>query len=80
MSFRVKVFSPAQHFTLTLPHLKGALRLGVLEIGEVDQWGGMESREIDRNLRIVHCSTVQCSIAPGREAPLGQGATQDSVA
>ena len=49
---------------------KGALRLGALEIGEVDQWGGMESREVDRNLRIVHCFTVQFSIAPGREAPL----------
>jgi len=30
----------------------------------------MESREVDRNLRIVHCSTVQFSIAPGRKAPL----------
>jgi len=38
--------------------------------GGVEQWGGMESREVDRNLRIVHCSTVQFSIAPGREAPL----------
>ncbi len=45
----------------------GALRLGALEIGAVE---GMESREVDRNLSIAHCSTVQCSIAPGREAPL----------
>ncbi len=80
---------------------EGASRLGALENGEVDQWGGMESREVDRNLKIVYCfgrkmenrsvdrigpsiapllqspmlqgvvrPIVQCSIAPGREAPL----------
>ena len=52
---------------------EGALRLGKLETGEVDQWGRMESREVDRNLKIVHCSNVQCSIAAGREAPCRSG-------
>jgi hypothetical protein len=34
----------------------------------------MESREVDRNLSIVHYSIVQCSIAPGREAPFNDDA------
>jgi len=42
----------------------------LVSIGGVEQWRGTESREVDRNLRIAHCSTVQFSIAPGRKAPL----------
>ncbi len=42
----------------------------LVSIGGVEQGRGTDSREVDRNLRIVHCSTVQFSIAPGRKAPL----------
>jgi len=41
--------------------------------------GGIESREVDRNLRIFHCSTVQCSIALGRDAPLFSTHPRSSV-
>ncbi len=58
--------------------LEGALRRGALELG------GMESREVDRNLRIVHCfgrkmenrsvDRIGPSIAPLLQSPMLQGA------
>ena len=65
------------------------MRFGALEIGEVDQWGGMESREVDCNLRIVHCfgrkmenrsvDRIGPSIAPLVHSPMLQGARRPEV-